>query len=87
MICPETCKGCNNVNGSCDKGCHPGWRGDYCGIGRLTHNNVTTHARAATMLMVCVIMDVSSVIVSLDLVECNSVNIAITVHVLLYMTI
>lgn len=35
--CNDTCTGCNNVNGVCDKGCHPGWKGDYCDIGRLAH--------------------------------------------------
>ncbi len=24
------------MNGVCDRGCHPGWMGDYCDIGRLT---------------------------------------------------
>lgn len=28
--CNVTCSGCNNVNGLCDSGCHPGWKGDYC---------------------------------------------------------
>lgn len=30
MKCRDTCTGCNNINGLCDKGCHPGWKGDYC---------------------------------------------------------
>lgn len=25
------------MNGVCDKGCHPGWTGDYCDIGSLRH--------------------------------------------------
>ena len=33
--CNENCTGCNNVNGLCDRGCNPGWMGDYCDIGRL----------------------------------------------------
>uniref|UniRef100_K1QMJ3 Multiple epidermal growth factor-like domains 10 n=1 Tax=Magallana gigas TaxID=29159 RepID=K1QMJ3_MAGGI len=28
--CNYTCTGCNDVNGSCDSGCHPGWFGNYC---------------------------------------------------------
>ena len=28
--CINTCTGCNNVHGLCDKGCHSGWKGDYC---------------------------------------------------------
>lgn len=28
--CKETCTGCNNVNGSCDFSCLPGWKGHYC---------------------------------------------------------
>lgn len=28
--CNEKCTGCNNVNGFCDRGCQPGWKGDYC---------------------------------------------------------
>lgn len=84
-MCPETCKGCNNVNGSCDKGCHPGWRGGrgYCGIGRLTHRAIMErhmHGTQLAMLMVSVIKDVSNVIVSADLEDFNSVNIAITIH-------
>lgn len=35
--CNDTCKGCNNVNGLCDRECHPGWRGEYCEKGWLTH--------------------------------------------------
>lgn len=35
--CNDTCTGCNNVNGLCDRGCHPGWRGEYCENGWLTH--------------------------------------------------
>nr|XP_022308404.1 multiple epidermal growth factor-like domains protein 10 [Crassostrea virginica] len=29
-ICNTTCDSCNKVNGSCDSGCHPGWKGNYC---------------------------------------------------------
>lgn len=32
--CNSKCNGCNNVNGLCERGCDPGWRGDYCGIGQ-----------------------------------------------------
>ncbi|XP_065922222.1 multiple epidermal growth factor-like domains protein 11 [Magallana gigas] len=28
--CNYTCTGCNDINGSCDSGCHPGWFGNYC---------------------------------------------------------
>lgn len=28
--CNSTCTGCNRVNGSCDTGCIPGWKGYYC---------------------------------------------------------
>ena len=28
--CKDTCDGCNNVNGFCDRGCLPGWKGDNC---------------------------------------------------------
>lgn len=28
--CNLTCKGCNSVSGVCDRGCHAGWKGDYC---------------------------------------------------------
>lgn len=28
--CFDKCDGCNNVNGSCDRGCLPGWTGDNC---------------------------------------------------------
>lgn len=29
-ICNSKCTGCNNINGSCDRGCRPGWKGDFC---------------------------------------------------------
>lgn len=35
--CNDTCTGCNNINGLCDRGCHRGWMGDNCDIGRLLH--------------------------------------------------
>lgn len=28
--CFSACASCNNVNGSCDLGCIPGWTGYYC---------------------------------------------------------
>ena len=30
LTCDDKCDGCNNVNGSCDRGCKPGWKGDNC---------------------------------------------------------
>lgn len=85
-MCPETCKGCNNVNGSCDKGCHPGWRGDHCKIGRLTQCIATTHLRVSAILMVCMITNVSNVIISVHLIEFNSnlVKIEITTQVFVF---
>ena len=29
-LCNSKCTGCNPINGVCDRGCHPGWKGDYC---------------------------------------------------------
>lgn len=26
----DTCDRCNNINGSCDSGCNPGWQGLEC---------------------------------------------------------
>lgn len=31
--CNETCLSCNMFNGVCDKGCRPGWEGNYCQSG------------------------------------------------------
>lgn len=28
--CSSKCRGCNKVNGLCDRGCFRGWKGDYC---------------------------------------------------------
>lgn len=28
--CSDNCYGCNNINGVCDSGCKPGWRGGFC---------------------------------------------------------
>lgn len=28
--CSSKCRGCNNINGLCDRGCLTGWKGDYC---------------------------------------------------------
>ena len=30
QTCNDNCDGCNEVNGSCDRGCKPGWRGVNC---------------------------------------------------------
>ena len=30
LTCNDKCDGCNNVNGVCDRGCKPGWKGDNC---------------------------------------------------------
>ena len=30
QTCNDKCDGCNNVNGSCDRRCKPGWKGDNC---------------------------------------------------------
>ena len=29
-LCNNTCTGCNKLNGICDTGCRPGWKGEYC---------------------------------------------------------
>ena len=31
--CSNTCTGCNKVDGVCDQGCHPGWKGIHCNDG------------------------------------------------------
>lgn len=31
--CKDRCMGCNNINGLCDYGCSPGWKGQNCNIG------------------------------------------------------
>lgn len=31
--CIDTCAGCNNINGLCESGCIPGWKGDLCSEG------------------------------------------------------
>lgn len=31
--CIDTCEGCNNINGLCEYGCIPGWKGDLCSEG------------------------------------------------------
>lgn len=31
----DTCDRCNNINGSCDSGCNPGWQGLECQGGNL----------------------------------------------------
>lgn len=28
--CNSTCYGCNIISGSCENGCLPGWKGNYC---------------------------------------------------------
>ena len=30
QACYDKCDGCNNVNGYCDRGCKPGWKGHNC---------------------------------------------------------
>lgn len=35
--CNDTCAGCKKVNGVCDSGCIPGWRGYHCNEGSV-HN-------------------------------------------------
>ncbi|XP_078328754.1 uncharacterized protein LOC111113758 [Crassostrea virginica] len=30
LTCNYKCDGCNNMSGSCDSGCKPGWKGDNC---------------------------------------------------------
>lgn len=35
--CNSKCNGCNDVNGLCEYGCHPGWKGDYCDEGNELH--------------------------------------------------
>lgn len=34
--------GCNNVNGLCDYGCSPGWKGHDCNIG-IGNNYIIVH--------------------------------------------
>lgn len=36
--CIDTCAGCNNINGLCDYGCIPGWKGYFC-IEGIAHND------------------------------------------------
>lgn len=31
--CPDKCTGCNNINGLCEYGCLPGWKGNLCNEG------------------------------------------------------
>lgn len=37
--CRDTCMGCNHINGLCDYGCRPDWKGDYCHIGNVNYFN------------------------------------------------
>lgn len=35
--CSDKCYGCNNINGVCESGCKPGWRGEYCHEGLVIY--------------------------------------------------
>lgn len=39
--CSDKCHGCNHINGLCDSGCKPGWRGDYCHEGLFIFMGIT----------------------------------------------
>ena len=40
VTCNYNCDGCNNVNGYCDRGCKPGWKGENC-----QERNVSTQGK------------------------------------------
>ena len=45
LACDDKCAGCNNVNGSCDRGCKPGWKGNNCqqrNVLQLCYNSIST---------------------------------------------
>ena len=40
LKCNDNCDGCNNVDGVCNRGCKPGWKGDDCGEGKVSTKSI-----------------------------------------------
>lgn len=51
--CSDKCYGCNNINGVCDSGCRPGWRGDYCHEGLICNLLCIINNFGLWMLVFC----------------------------------
>ena len=51
--CNTECKGCDNVNGSCDSDCYPGWKGVFCNEGTyvLMHFEKKSQIQAIKLLL------------------------------------
>lgn len=41
--CINTCAGCNGINGLCEYGCIPGWKGYFCIEGNAYNDYMTSH--------------------------------------------